>query len=205
MKKQELFQLAIIVSTAILTVGCAKDASVEAPKVVQKERISQSSVSSGLTLATLQSSSVSNIALTGTKEYKENQPIEFIVDTKDKAGYLYIIYLDKKGETQLLYPNAMSPLTELSGRYTFPRDFGGMRINATKDCNGCSEDKTTIYAILTKEPVSDIENITKAHLLTFAGVNSSNSQSKGLSMDLGGGSTMSGHNIDVSKIEFLVR
>lgn len=206
MKKQQLFQLSIIVSTAILTVGCVKEAaSVEAPKVVQKESVSKPVVNSGLTLATLQSSSVSNLTLTGTKEYKEKQPIEFIVDTKDKAGYLYIIYLDNKGETQLLYPNSMSPLTELSGKYTFPRDFGGMSINATKDCNGCSEDKTTIYAILTKEPVSDIDGITKSHLLKFAGVKSAKSQSKGLSMNVGGGSTVSGNNINVGQIEFLVR
>jgi len=206
MKKQQLFQLSIVVVTAIFTVGCAKEgASVEAPKVVQKESSSQPTVSSGLTLATLQSSSVSNLTLTGTKAYKEKEPIEFTVDTKGKAGYLYIIYLDNKGETQLLYPNSMSPLTELSGKYTFPRDFGGMSINATKDCNGCSEDKTTIYAILTKEPVSDIEGITKSHLLKFAGVKSSKSQSKGLNMSVGGSTPVSGNNINVGQIDFVVR
>jgi len=169
------------------------------PPIAQNE-------SEGSTLATLQSSGISTLALKSvTKEYKENQSIAFTVNTMGKAGYLYIIYLDNKGETQLLYPNARSPLTELSGEYTFPRDFGNMNIRATKDCNGCSEDKTTIYAILTKEPVSDIENITKAHLLKFTGMKSSKSQGKGLSMDLGGESATGNTNVNIGRIEFLVK
>jgi hypothetical protein len=204
MKKEQLFKLSILVAVATITLGCKGDPKPQVltpptPPVAQNQ-------SQGSTLATLQSSGISTLALKSvTKEYKENQSIAFTVNTMGKAGYLYIIYLDNKGETQLLYPNARSPLTELSGEYTFPRDFGNMNIRATKDCNGCTEDKTTIYAILTKEPVSDIENITKAHLLKFAGVKSSKSQGKGLNMDLGGESTTGNTNVNIGHIEFLVK
>ena len=203
MKKEQLFKLSILVAIVTMSLGgCKGDpkpqvVTAPTPPVVQ---------SKNSTLATLQSSGISTLALkSATKEYKENQSIAFTVNTMGKAGYLYIIYLDNKGETQLLYPNARSPLTELSGEYLFPRDFGNMNIRATKDCKGCSEDKTTIYAILTKEPVSDIKNITKAHLLKFAGMNSSKSQGKGLDMDLGGETTSANTNVNIGKIEFLVK
>ena len=205
MKKEQLFKPLILVAVATITLGCKGDPKPQVIKPTSPVAQNQSQ-SSSTTLATLQSSGISTLALkSATKEYKENQSIAFTVNTMGKAGYLYIIYLDNKGETQLLYPNARSPLTELSGEYTFPRDFGNMNIRATKDCGGCSEDKTTIYAILTKEPVSDIKNITKAHLLKFAGIKSSKSQGKGLNMDLGGESTSSNTNVNVGKIEFLVK
>ncbi len=205
MKKQSLYRLSILVALATIISGCVKDK----PKVeVSKHRAETPpppSSSSGTTLATLKSSGVSNLSLQSTeKTYKENQAISFTVNTMGKSGYLYIIYLDKNGDTQILYPNARAPLTELSGEYLFPRDFGQMNIRATKDCNGCSEDKTTIYAILTKEPVTDIKNITKAHLLKFSGEKSS-AQGKGIDFSVGGESSGSQTNINVGKIEFLVK
>jgi hypothetical protein len=203
MKKQQLFKLSILVAVATIALGCKEKPK---PTEVVKVEKPQASVSSDTTLAELKSSGVATISLESVaKTYKENQSIQFKVNTKGKAGYLYIIYLDKSGETQLLYPNEFSPLTELSGEYLFPRDFGNMNIKATKDCKGCDEDKTTIYAILTKEPVRDIKNITKGHLLKFSGEQSSNSQNKGLDMVLGGNSSLSNTNINVGKIEFLVK
>jgi len=208
MKKQQLYKLSILLATVTMTLGCVKDTPSVSP---QKSEVAQSSQkpaasATGTTLATLKSSGVANLALkSANKEYKEKEAIAFTVNTMGKAGYLYIIYLDNKGDTQLLYPNARSPLTELSGEYTFPRDFGNMNIRATKDCGGCSEDKTTIYAILTKEPVSDIKSITKGHLLKFSGVKPSKTATKSLSMDLGGSSTASHSNINIGKIEFIVK
>jgi len=204
MKQQQLYKLSILVATAIITLGCVKDAPparLETPEV--RERVSEPVKT---TLSMLQSSGVSNLSLkSANKEYKESESIAFTVNTMGKAGYLYIIYLDNKGDTQLLYPNPSSPLTELSGEYTFPRDFGNMNIRATKDCDGCSQDKTTIYAILTKEPVSDINSITKSHLLKFSGVESSKTASKSLSMDLGGSSATTETNVNIGKIEFIVK
>jgi hypothetical protein len=207
MKKQQLYKLSILVVTATMILGCVKDKpSVQPQNTVVKQSSSSVATSSEATLATLQSSGASTLALkSATKAYKENDPIAFTVNTMGKAGYLYIIYLDNKGDTQLLYPNARSPLTELSGEYIFPRDFGGMSINATKDCNGCSEDKTTIYAILTKEPVSDINSISQGHLLKFLGEKSPSAQGKGIDMSLGGDSSGDDANINIGKIEFIVK
>jgi len=205
MKKQQLFKLSLLIAIATMTVGCKEE-----PKPQKKPELQQPATqivqSSGTTLAELQSSGVSNITLKSTaKEYKSGQAIEFIVNTKQEAGYLYIIYLDNSGATQLLYPNANSPLTELSGEYVFPRDFGNISIQASKDCGECSEDKTTIYALLTKEPVADIKNITKAHLLKFSGEKSASSQGKGISMNLGDNGGGNSSNITFGKIEFLVK
>jgi len=201
MKKQRLVASSILAMSLIVTLGCNKNqpSAKESPKVSTTPTVSTSAPT---TLATLKSSGVSTLSLKGTKAYKENQAISFTVNTMGKAGYLYIIYLDNKGETQILYPNSRSPLTELSGEYVFPRDFGNMTINASKDCNGCSEDKTTIYAILTKEPVIDIKDITKAHLLKFAGMKS-NAQGKGINFDEGSES-VENSNVNIGRIEFIV-
>jgi len=202
MKKQQRYKVSIFALLAILTLGgCVKDKP-SAP--VATTPPSQVETEASTTLATLNSAGVSTLSLSGTKKYKEKDSISFKVNTMGKAGYLYIIYLDNKGNTTILYPNARSPLTELSGEYIFPRDFGNMTINAEKDCNGCTEEKTTIYAILTKEPVSDIKNITKAHLMKYSGEKSSASQGKGMSFDIGSDSTGSNTNINVGKIEFVV-
>jgi len=202
MRKQQLYKVSMFAVLAIFTLGgCIKDKP-SAP--IATAPTQAETVEASTTLATLNSSGVSTLALSGTKKYKEKDTISFKVNTMGKAGYLYIIYLDNKGNTTILYPNERSPLTELSGEYTFPRDFGNMTMNAEKDCNGCSEEKTTIYAILTKEPVSDIKNITKAHLMKYSGEQPSGAQSKGMSFDIGSDSTGSDTNINVGKIEFVV-
>jgi hypothetical protein len=204
--KQQLYKLTILALTATITLGCMpqEKPSVEAP-IADRQDNFKPVISSELTLSELSSSGgLSKLSLKGTKEYKENEAISFTVNTMGKSGYLYIIYLDNKGETQFLYPNEKTPLTELSGEYTFPKDFGNITINASKDCNGCTEDKTTIFAILTKKPVSDIKSISKGHLLTFAGIKSS-SAPKGLNMSLGGGSATSHSNMNIGQIEFTVK
>ena len=86
----------------------------------------------------------------------------------------------------------------MGGRYIFPDDFGNMNIRATKDCKECEKEKTSIYALLSKEPILDIKNINKEQLLSFFG----GSQSKGLSMDLGEEQTSS--DVSVGKLEFFV-
>ena len=203
MKKQQLYKLSILVAIATITLGC-KQPTTEASKPVASNTPPPVVASQETTLATLKSSGVTTLGLESTsKTYKSGTPIQFKVNTMGNSGYLYIIYLDKSGETMLLYPNANSPLTELSGDYVFPRDFGNIDIRATKDCKGCKEDKTTIYAILTKEPVTDIKNITKAHLLKFSG--EKKAQSKGLKMNLNEENSGGDTNINVGKIEFTVQ
>jgi hypothetical protein len=197
----KLYQMSMLVATAIITIGCSNTkapkptVSATKPTPVVRQQASSASITD------LKSAGFNTIALKGKKSYTQNQSIQFVVDTRGKTGYLYIVYLDNKGQTALLYPNAKSPSTELNGKFLFPRDFGGMHISATKDCKGCEEEKTTVYAILSKEPISDIKNITASHL-GVAG--SSSSQSKGLSMSLPGGSGKSA-NINIGKIEFSVK
>jgi hypothetical protein len=200
MNKRKLFKISMLVVTALVTVGCGqkvapkKQTATKPAPVVATQPIQEASI------ADIQSAGFGTVALKGKNSYSQNQPIQFIVDTKGKPGYLYIVYLDNKGQTALLYPNEKSPLTELNGQYLFPRDFGGMQINATKDCKGCEQEKTTVYAILSKERITDIKNINASHLSK----NSSSSQSKGLSMSLASGGGKSA-NINVGKIDFFVK
>jgi len=189
-------QIPLLVLSTILIAGCASGKK----EVVAVAPIAPVVQSSTKTVAELQHAQHNTIQLKGTKQYTQNQAINFTVDTKGKTGYLYIIYADNKGQTTLLYPNAQSPLTELNGQYVFPRDFGGMNITATKECKGCKEEKTTVYAILSKDQISDIKNL-KINDLTGQ---SSGTQSKGLSMGLRSESGASS-DINIGKIEFFVK
>jgi len=201
MRRKWIYQISILVAAAIVTVGCTGETAPKPPKKVTQTTPAPV-VASGITLANLKSSGVSTVSLRGNKSYKQGSAIQFIVNTMGKVGYLYIIYLDNKGNTGLLYPNKNSPLTELSGEYLFPRDFGNMNIRATKDCGNCPQEKTTVYALLSKEPITDIKNITKAQLIGFVG--KSASQSKGLSMTTGS-SHVNNSNLDVGRLEFIVQ
>jgi len=215
MKKQKFYQMSILIATSIVVMGCLsakpkvekqKEASQKVSKIEKQVQVPKKP--KGFTLSQLSSSgAVTNLSIKGPHTYTQNAPIQFIVDTKDKEGYLYIVYLDNKGEVALLYPNEKSPLTELSGKYIFPRDFGNMNIRATKDCQDCEEEKTTIYALLSKKPIIDIQNITKAQLMNITGesASSSKTKTKGLKMDLGGGSSNRNANVNVGKFEFVVK
>ena len=204
MKKREIgFVTAFL---TILLSGCAQEGNVTPPKaesspVVESKPAPVPVKPTGLKLKDLESKGVAmGITLKGNPTYSENEPIRFIVDTGENEGYLYIIYLDNQGNTGLLYPNPKSPLSEMGGKYLFPNDFGNMNIRATKDCKECEKEKTRIYAILAKEPILDIKDISKDQLLSFVG--ESDSQSKGLSMDLGEESREA--DVAVGKLEFAV-
>ena len=69
-----------------------------------------------------------------------------------------------------LQPNPVSPLSQMRGSRSFPKDFtnGAFDIKAIKNCKACEKEKTTIYALLTKEPIANIEKrITSGKLLSF--------------------------------------
>jgi len=94
----------------------------------------------------------------------------------------------------------------MGGRYLFPRDFGNMPIRATKDCGGCEKEKTSVYALLSKEPIVDIEKITGTQLINLAGGGSNGaSQGKGLTMDLSGANSNIDADVNFGKIEFFVK
>ncbi|NEW61294.1 DUF4384 domain-containing protein [Sulfurovum sp. bin170] len=200
MEKRKLCQMSFLITTAIVMTGCFGTKTAK-PTVTTTSKPTQV-VEASASVSDLKAAGFGTIALNGKKSYSQNQAIQFAVDTRGKTGYLYIVYVDEKGQTALLYPNEKSPLTELNGKYLFPRDFGGMHINATKDCKGCEQEKTTVYAILSKDKISDIKNITASQL----GVSTSpkKSQGKGLSMSLAGNGGQNA-NINVGKIEFFVK
>ena len=194
MKKINLHQVSIFSLMALVVIGCSKpEVAVVKPATVQKPTaMVQNSIA---TIDDIKRAGVNTIKLKGKSKYSQNQSIQFAVDTKGKTGYLYIVYVDNKGETVLLYPNSNSPLTELNGKYLFPKDFGGMDIRATKDCKGCKQEKTTVYAILSKKRISDIDSITAKHLP---------SSSKGLSMNISKRNAKNA-NINIGKINFFVK
>lgn len=200
MQKKSIY---LIASTLIL-MGCTKSqADIKpaiSPQVTSKVQI-QTPKKTGINLADLkQAKALNNLSLKAKKSYALNESIQFIINTGDNEGYLYLIYLDDKGKTGLLYPNKNSPLSEMGGEFLFPQDFGNMNIRATKDCKGCTEEKTTIYAILSKEPILDINNISKNNLLDMT----STSKDRGMVLELGN-NTKSNSNLNVGKIDFLVK
>jgi len=208
MKKKHFVKLSIFIVTAIFTIGCSHNKAPKPNKVTTKPAKIVPQQPSGVTLSQLNSGGVTRLSLRGNHNYKQGEPIQFIVDTKGADGYLYILYIDNKGETGLLYPNSKSPLSEISGKYIFPRDFGNMAINATKDCKGCEQDRTVIYALLSKEPIIDIKNINKAQLASVIGgepTKPSAVKSKGLSMDLDAGTRTDNSNVNVGVLEFFVK
>ena len=103
------------------------------------------------------------------KNYKEGENLSFVVDTKGKIGYLYIMSVDNDSVT-VLQPNPDSPLAEMRGERSFPEDFtsGAFYIKTVKNCKSCQKEKTTVYALLTKTPIDGIDKtITGENLLSF--------------------------------------
>jgi len=211
MRKRKAYQISILISTALIIMGCNHNQPTpqEKPKVTVNKPAPVVHKPTGITVSNLNSSGVSNLKIIASKEkYHVGEPIQFKINTNGKSGYLYIIYVDKKGHVTLLYPNDKAPLTELVGEYVFPRDFGNMTIRASKDCQDCQEDKTTIYALLSKDKIIDINNITQAQLIKFVGGDSSNStskvKSKAIEFDDGSSNHVDNSNIKVGKLTFSV-
>lgn len=209
MKIKRTYQISFLISTALITIGCNNQPKPQKPQVTITKPAPVIHKVTGITVSKLNSGGVSNLKIMASKEkYHTGEPIQFGISTNDKSGYLYIIYVDKKGQVSLLYPNAKAPLTELSGNFVFPRDFGNMTVRASKDCTDCKEDKTTIYALLSKKRIVDIDNITQSNLANFVGDNSSSSEkpkvkTKALKFD-DGSKAVDTSNIKVGKVIFSV-
>ena len=210
MKKKRFYQISILVTTAILTIGCSDNKSPKPIKqnpIVNKPHKVVPAQPTGITLSQLNSGGVTRLALKGRNNFKQGEPINFIVDTKGAEGYLYVVYSDSNGNVGVLYPNPKSPLTEVEGKYIFPRDFGNMTINATKDCKGCQKERTVIYALLSPKPILDIQQIKQSQLSNILGgqsVKTSIAKTKGISMDLDAGTKTDNSNINIGVFEFFV-
>jgi len=94
------------------------------------------------------------------KVYKNQEELTFKVDTKGKRGYLYVFTTNSNGDITVLYPNSVAPLVEIQGSYIFPNDFVSrvssekFAIKMIKECQNCKKEQTTIYTLLTKEPLN---------------------------------------------------
>jgi len=108
--------------------------------------------------------------------YQTGSSIEFEVDTQQTRGYLTVFYIDKDDVT-VLYPNPFVTSTPLQGKYRFPQDLanGQFELEAYKSCTGCQEEKTTIYAMLSAQPIKNIKEVQSKGLKSF-GNNSNESK-----------------------------
>ena len=109
--------------------------------------------------------------------YQTGSSVKFEVDTQQTRGYLTVFYIDKDDVT-VLYPNPFVTSTPLQGKYAFPQDLahGQFELEAYKSCTGCQEEKTTIYAMLTAQPIKNIKDVQSKGLKSF-GKNSNESKS----------------------------
>ena len=146
------------------------------------------------------------IEIAGEKDYKEGEHISFTLDTKKQKGYIYIMTIDNNDEVTMLYPNSASVASPIRGKRTFPKDFtnGRFFIKAVKHCkNGCEQEKTVIYAILTENNIDGIEKITKNQLLSFHAKSNKAEEIRGAIMELTNNSNSS--QSAIGKMEFFVK
>jgi len=181
--------------TMLIVVGCKSN--VVEPKSESNRTVEIDDKS--MTLSEMKLDSVS-IAMKGNNEYKSGEPLRFAIDTKGRAGYIYIIYEDSSGGVGVLYPNRYSPPSEIIGEHIFPDDFGvdPKAVTASRNCSDCKRDKTLLYAILTKKRISDIQNIDRGILHNIL------TKSKGIAVDFNRSYGNSG-NFYVGVLEFYVK
>ncbi|MCK5855492.1 MAG: hypothetical protein KAG56_09750, partial [Sulfurovaceae bacterium] len=100
--------------------------------------------------------------------YNTGDLVTFKIDTLGEQGFLSIFYVDSD-EVTVLYPNPYVSTKKLSGSYMFPNDLsnGKFDVEAYKVCKGCTKEQTSIYVLLSPEPITDIKNISSSELLSF--------------------------------------
>ena len=141
--------------------------------------------------------------------YKSGEFVEFSLDTGGDTGYLTLFYVDSSDIT-LLYPNPFIQSKAIQGKYLFPKDFSGGKfdLEAYKSCGSCPEEKTVIYALLSAEPISDINRIKSKGGLTSFAKGSSESKIMMRAVRVKGtssSSTNSSFKPQLGKYEFVVR
>ena len=100
--------------------------------------------------------------------YHDGDSVTFELDTQGDQGYLSIFYVDGNDVT-ILYPNPFVQNKMIGGNYRFPDDFsdGEFTLEAYKSCQGCEEEKTTIYTLLTSEPITNLQDVASKGLTSF--------------------------------------
>ena len=107
------------------------------------------------------------LTVTSKKKFSANESLKFSINTGSKEGFVYIIYIDKNGGTNLLFPNDKIIEKKKIGKLEFPKDFGGKNIKTTKDCKNCKKEKTTIFVLLSDDPIENIQNMNKKDIINI--------------------------------------
>ncbi|HFU75747.1 MAG TPA: hypothetical protein ENK66_05810 [Arcobacter sp.] len=105
--------------------------------------------------------------ISSKKKFSINEPLKFSINMGSKEGFIYLVYVDNKGGTSVLYPHKSTKQKKKVGQLKFPKDFGGKDIHTTKDCKGCKEEKTTIFVLLSDDPIENIQNMTQQDIVSI--------------------------------------
>ena len=138
------------------------------PQTVNKPTVTDDSLQSTLD-GLIASGKIKPLSLKYDKStYNTGDLVTFKIDTLGEKGFLSIFYVDSNDVT-VLYPNPYVSTKKLGGSYMFPNDLsnGKFDVEAYKACSGCEQEKTTVYVLLSPEPISDIKNINSSELLSF--------------------------------------
>jgi len=135
--------------------------------VIKSQENPKNEISSGNLDKKINNLTKNKLTVDSKKSFSNNESLKFSVDTGTKEGFIYLVYIDKNGETGLLYPNDKSNQKKKSGKLKFPDDFGGADIKTTKDCKNCKKEKTTIVVLLSNDPIENIQNMNESELISM--------------------------------------
>ena len=154
---------------------------------------------------TYANNSINKILITNAMaKYKVGENVNFTLNTNDVEGYLTILYVEKN-EITVLYPSPNKKLNLIKGEFEFPKDFGNFHIETYKECTNCNEEKTTIYTLLTPQPLTNIQKMTHQKLLSFSkSSNTSKIMSKAVRVVEEKTKTDLNHKVSIGKYEFIV-
>ena len=144
----------------------------------------------------VQDTKFNTLNITAKQSYAKDESLQFAIDTGKEKGYVYVVYVDKKGDTAVLSSN--SNKKKKSGKLNFPQDFGNKEIKVSKDCTDCKKEKTTVYVLLSTDPIEDINNMNKSDLLSL---NTKQTAHKNRTISLNNENKQA---VRIAKIEFFV-
>jgi hypothetical protein len=153
MKKRFFLKIALLVVLVVTVVKCTELVEDNSKKTRLDEK--------------LNNAKNNKLTVNSKKKFSTNESLKFSVDTGTEEGFIYLVYVDKGGETSLLYPSDKSNQKKKSGKLKFPEDFGGADIKTTKDCKNCEKEKTTIVVLLSNDPIENIQNMNEAELIAM--------------------------------------
>lgn len=180
MKKEIYYKIMLLLVLVYIIVGCANVSPQPSSREVKVD-----------------SPKKNKLSIKAKKVYKKGEELKFSIDTGSSKNHVYVVYVDKKGSTALL-SSKQSTKKKKSGKLNFPKDFGEKNIKVTKDCKDCKKEKTTVYVLLSKDPIENINNMSKSDLLTL---NSRQASHKNRSISL---NNQSEQQVIIDKIEFFV-